>query len=165
MKARDDDGRAESEAREKAGARRLQSAGGAHPTPPLPFESSVSPAMAEAATSASAGGLGEAAAESISTGGLQPRGALLAVREAKDEDEAEFDWEQAGGGGGICAEVAAAVSCARASVDMIRLCLALVVGVFSNLLTCADLEKKSSTRYAGNWQDVLAERKGSWSLI
>ena len=91
-----------------------------------------------AATSASAGGLGEAAAESIPTGGLQPRGARtpLAVREAdaedEDEDEDEFDWEKAGGGG-ICAEVAA-VSCARASVDMIRLCLALVVGGFSNLL-------------------------------
>ena len=55
--------------------------------------------MAEAATSASAGGLGEAAAESIPTGGLQPRGARtpLAVREAEDESEAEaeaeFDWE------------------------------------------------------------------------
>ena len=88
-----------------------------------------------AATSASAGGLGEAAVESIPTGGLQPRGARtpLAVREAEDEDEDEFDWGKAGGGGGICAEVAA-VSCARASVGMIRLCSALVVGGFSNLL-------------------------------
>lgn len=121
--------------------------------------------MAEAATSASAGGLGEAAAESISTGGLQPRGALLAVREAKDEDEAEFDWEQAGGGGGICAEVAAAVSCARASVDMIRLCLALVVGVFSNLLTCADLEKKIEHKICWKLAGCAGKRKGSWSLL
>ena len=56
-------------------------------------------ALSAAATSASAGGLGEAAAESIPTGGLQPRGARtpLAVREAEDESEAEaeaeFDWE------------------------------------------------------------------------
>jgi len=54
-------------------------------------------ALSAAATSASAGGLGEAAAESIPTGGLQPRGAPLAVREVEDEDEdedeAEFDWK------------------------------------------------------------------------
>ena len=55
-------------------------------------------ALSAAATSASAGGLGEAAAESIPTGGLQPKGASLAVREAEDEDEdeaedeVEFDW-------------------------------------------------------------------------
>lgn len=58
-------------------------------------------ALSAAATSASAGGLGEAAAESIPTGGLQPRGARtpLAVGEAEDEDEdeaeveVEFDWK------------------------------------------------------------------------
>ena len=48
---------------------------------------------------------------------------------------------------------------------MIRLCLALVVGGFSNLLTCADLEKNRAQDMLENWQDVLVKRKGSWSLM
>ena len=90
---------------EAAGIVAQAAGGGTIPTAALPFEGSAAPAMAEAAalsaaaTSASAGGLGEAAAESIPTGGLQPRGARtpLAVGEAEDEAEAEveveFNWE------------------------------------------------------------------------